>query len=251
MLTREETPRLDPECTPDAGGLPSEESLVRLGQLAMRLEEAFGRPQDIEWAEDVTGELYILQTRPLQEEREEALAPHEPLPMAVQPIAEGLERASTGAGCGNVYFASTGERIAQIPEGAVVVTPSLKPSLLTFIGRMNGVIAATGSRASHFASVARESGVPVVVGDVGAKLEQGRLVTVDGTHGAIYEGCVESIMTRAREGQQVSERVVEQYAKVAPLTVRLNLTDPQSEDFTPIGLQVSARRDPFLPREVG
>jgi pyruvate,water dikinase len=235
VLTRDETPRLDADCTPDVGGLPSEESLVRLGRLAMRLEEAFGRPQDIEWAEDVTGELFILQTRPLQEEREEAQAAQDLLPMSVRPIAEGLERASTGAGCGNVYFASTGERIAQIPEGAVVVTPSLKPSLLTFIGRMNGVISTTGSRASHFASVARESGVPVVVGDVRARLEPGQLITVDGTGGALYDGCVESIMTRAREGRQVSERVVGQYGGVAPLTVRLNLTDPQSEDFTPMG----------------
>jgi pyruvate,water dikinase len=235
VLTREETPRLDADCTPDTGGLPSEEALVRLGGLAMRLEEAFGRAQDIEWAEDVTGKLFILQTRPLQEEREEALAGQDPLPISLQPIADGLERASTGAGCGTVYFANTGERIAQIPEGAVVVTPSLKPSLLTFIGKMNGVISATGSRASHFASVARESGVPVVVGDMVAQLEQGQLVTVDGTGGAVYNGCVQEIMTRARDGHPISERVVEQYAKVAPLTVRLNLTDPQSEDFTPMG----------------
>ncbi|WP_207261312.1 PEP/pyruvate-binding domain-containing protein [Desulfovibrio sp. Huiquan2017] len=235
VLTRHAVPRLDADCTPDVGGLPSEGALVRLGQLALRLEEAFGRPQDIEWAEDVTGKLYVLQTRPLQEEREEAQTEQAPLPFSVRPIADGLERASTGAGCGLVYFASTGERIAQIPEGAVVVTPTLKPSLLTFIGRMNGVVATTGSRASHFASVARESGVPVVVGDVTVMLEPGQLVTVDGTGGAIYDGCVEAIMTRAREGQQVSERVVAQYAKVAPLTVKLNLTDPQSEDFTPMG----------------
>jgi len=100
---------------------------------------------------------------------------------------------------------------------------------------MNGVISGTGSRASHFASVARESGVPVVVGDLDTPLEPGQLVTVDGTGGAVYDGCVEAIMTRAREGNQISKRVVEQYSKVAPLAVKLNLTDPQAEDFTPMG----------------
>ena len=234
-LTREEAPRLDEACVPDEGGLPSEASLMELGRLSMQLENAFGGPQDIEWAEDVTGKLFILQTRPLQQERDRAAEDHAPVPFFVMPIAQGLERASTGAGCGPVYFAATGEDLAQIPEGAVVVTPTLKPALLTFVNRINGVIAGTGSRASHFASVARESGVPVVVGDLDMNLEPGQLVTVDGSNGAIYDGCVEEIMTRAREGQLVSERVVEQYSKVSPLTVKLSLTDPQSEDFTPMG----------------
>jgi pyruvate,water dikinase len=232
-LTREETPKLNVDCTPDTGGLPSEETLARLGSIAMQLERALGCPQDIEWAEDVTGELFILQSRPLQSEREEAYENQEPL--GVKPLVDGLERASTGASCGEIYFASTGERIARIPEGAVVVTKTLQPSLLTFISRMNGVISDTGSRASHFASVARESGVPVVVGKVDYPFEPGQLVTVDGTNGAVFDGCVEAIMTRAREGEQVSQRVVEQYSKVAPLAVKLNLTDPQAEDFTPAG----------------
>ena len=233
VLTREETPCIDNECSPDTGGLPPEETLVELGRLAMRLEKALGCPQDIEWAEDVTGKLFILQSRPLQMEREEAATNHEPLP--VKPILEGMERASTGVGCGEIYYASSGERIATIPQGAVVITPTLQPSLLTFIGNMNGVISGTGSRASHFASVARESGVPVLVGDLGDSFEPGQLVTVDGTHGAVYDGCVEAIMTRSREAEKVSDRVVAQYAKVAPIAVKLNLTDPQSDNFTPMG----------------
>jgi pyruvate,water dikinase len=233
VLTREETPRINEECTPDRGGLPSEQTLVELGRLAMQLETAFGCPQDIEWAEDVTGRLFILQTRPLQQERAENAMEHPPI--LAKPLAQGFERASTGVGCGEVYYAPTGERIARIPQGAVVVTPTLKPSLLTFIGNMNGVIAQTGSRASHFASVAREAGVPVLVGDMDLALEPGRVVTVDGTTGSIYDGYVEEIVTRAREGEAILDRVTRQYAKVIPLTVKLNLTDPQSADFTPEG----------------
>ncbi|MBG0789696.1 MAG: pyruvate, water dikinase [Desulfovibrionaceae bacterium] len=233
-LTREDQPRLNTDCTPDLGGLPAADTLVRLGAMAMQLEKSFGCPQDIEWAEDVTGKLFILQSRPLQSERDET-AEAAKQPLGVRPLIEGLERASTGVGCGEIYFASSGERIARIPEGAVVVTKRLQPSLLTFIGRMNGVISGTGSRASHFASVARESGVPVVVGHTNYPFEPGQLVTVDGFNGAVYDGCVEEIMTRSREGRQVSARVVEQYAKVAPLAVKLNLTDPDAEEFTPTG----------------
>ncbi|MBI9079309.1 MAG: pyruvate, water dikinase [Pseudodesulfovibrio sp.] len=233
VLSREETPRLSENCIPDENGLPDEETLVELGRLAMRLERAFGCPQDIEWAEDVTGELYILQARPLQQERDETTEEHSPI--VATRLAEGLERASRGVGCGEVYFAPTGEEIAHIPNGAVVVTPTLKPALLTFIGKMSGVIASAGSRASHFASVARETGVPVLVGVLPSFLEAGQVVTVDGTTGTIYDGCVEALLTRSREGGVISERVIKQYSKVAPLAVKLNLTDPQDESFTPEG----------------
>jgi pyruvate,water dikinase len=233
VLTREETPRISEDCVPDEGGLPGVDALVELGRLAMRLEATFGCPLDIEWAEDVTGELYILQARPLQRERAEFAADHPPV--LVKPLAEGFERAATGVGCGEVYYAPTGESIARIPKGAVVVTPTLKPSLLTFIGNMNGVIAQTGSRASHFASVAREAGVPVLVGPMDEVLEPGRVVTVDGTTGAIYDGYVEEIVARGDREAAVTEHATRQYAKVIPLTVKLNLTDPQASDFTPEG----------------
>ncbi|WP_319467736.1 PEP/pyruvate-binding domain-containing protein [uncultured Pseudodesulfovibrio sp.] len=233
VLSRDRKLQLDEGCAPDEGGLPSEETLVRLAEYAMRLERVFGGPQDIEWAEDVTGELFILQTRPLQLERDEAA--DDTIPVTAPPLIEGLERASTGVGCGEIYYADTGERIARIPDGAIVVTPTLKPALLTFISKMSGVIAGNGSRASHFASVAREFGVPVLVGSQDPSLAPGRLVTVDGTNGMIFDGCVESILTRGRTGEKISERVLKQYETVVPLTVRLNLTDPQAEDFSPEG----------------
>jgi pyruvate,water dikinase len=232
-LTRGEDPTIDTDCTPDMGGLPSEDTLVRLAKHAMALEEEFGGPQDIEWAEDVTGELFILQTRPLQRERKHA--EHLSDPIGVKPWQEGMERAATGAGCGEVYYAPTGEKIARIPEGAVVITPTLKPALLTFVNKMSGVISATGSRASHFASVARELGVPVLVGKLDGELEPGQLVTVDGSSGTIYDGCVESILTRHRRDPDAPKVVQEPYKKVVPLTVKLNLTDPEADNFTPEG----------------
>lgn len=232
ILKRAEQPVIDEDCTPDEGGLPGRETLLRLGRLAVRLEDAFGCPQDIEWVEDVTGELYILQTRPLQQERDEAAIEHEPV--AAMPFVEGLECVAGGVGCGKVYYAHTGEKIARIPDGAVVVIPSLKPSLLNFIDKMSGVIATTGSRASRFAAEARKEGCPVLLGKCDLP-EQGAVVTVDGFTGNLYTGCVESVLTRSTKGKAVPERALQQYAKVVPLTVKLNLTDPESSDFTPEG----------------
>ncbi|CCO24123.1 PEP/pyruvate-binding domain-containing protein [Maridesulfovibrio hydrothermalis] len=232
-LHREQTPRLVSECAFDSASLPDEKMLVELARCALRLEEYFGCPQDVEWAIDQGGEFHILQTRPLQQEHDVATVTHGPIPAV--PYIDGLERASAGAGCGEIYFARTGEEIARIPEGCVIITPTLKPALLTFAGNINAVLSATGSRASHFASVAREMGIPVLVGDVMERFKQGQLVTVDGMEGAVFEGCVEDVLTRSFSTAEVSSRVLDLYKDIIPHTVKLTLTDPQGDNFSAQG----------------
>lgn len=231
-LSRDKYPRPVSECAFDRSALPDEKMLVRLAKCALNLEEQFGCPQDMEWAVDSEGQFHILQTRPLQQGQERHAVAG---PIAAMPVVEGLERAAGGAGCGEIYFAASGAEISRIPEGAIVVTPTLKPSLLSFAAKMNGVIASAGSRASHFSSVAREMGIPVLVGEVADRLKKGQVVTVDGMAGAVYEGCVEDVLTRSSLDVQVSPRILELYSgMVAPL-VHLNVVDPQDENFTPAG----------------
>ncbi len=232
-LHREENPGLVSECAYDKEVLPEESVLIDLARCAMRLESHFGCPQDVEWAVDKNGEFHILQTRPLQREHSAAAREHGPIPAI--PLMEGLERASYGAGCGEIYYARTGEEIARIPEGSVIITSTLKPALLTFAGNINAVLSLTGSRASHFASVAREMGIPVLVGDVMERLKPGQLVTVDGVEGAVYNGCVEDVLTRSFDSSGVSHRVLELYENIIPHTVRMNLVDPDGDNFTAEG----------------
>ncbi|WP_415714503.1 PEP/pyruvate-binding domain-containing protein [Maridesulfovibrio sp.] len=234
-LYRGKKPRLVRECSFDRSVLPDEEILVRLAECALKLEEQFGCPQDMEWAVDHKEQFHILQTRPLQQEPEGRKA--EKGPLAAMPVLDGLERAAGGAGCGEIYFAGSGEEIARIPEGAIVVTPALKPSLLSFSAKMNGVLSLTGSRASHFSSVAREMGIPVLVGDVADRFEKGQIVTVDGAAGAVYEGCVKDVLTRSCSEAQISPRVLELYEGMIPALVHLNLVDPQGENFSPAGCE--------------
>ncbi len=234
-LNRGKEPRLVSECSFDRSALPDEKMLIQLAKCVLKLEDQFGCAQDMEWAVDGAGQLHILQTRPLQQETHEH--PAQPALLSAMPILEGLERASGGAGCGEIYFASTGAEIARIPEGSIVITPSLKPSLLSFSAKMNGVLSSAGSRASHFGSVARELGIPVLVGDVAKSFEQGQLVTVDGHAGAVYNGCVDDVLTRSCVDAQVSTRVLDLYTDMIHSFVRLNLVDPDAEDFEPSGCE--------------
>ncbi|NDV22085.1 PEP/pyruvate-binding domain-containing protein [Desulfovibrio sp. JC022] len=232
-LHRGKEPRLVSECAFDRAALPDERMLIQLAKCGLKLEEQFGCPQDMEWAVDKDGQFHILQTRPLQQEADGQSVAH--VPIAAMPIIENLERAAGGAGCGEIYFARSGEEIARIPEGAIVVTPALKPALLTFATKINGVLSVAGSRASHFGSVAREMGIPVLVGDVLDRFEPGQLVTVDGMSGAVYSGCVEEVLTRNCCDRQVSPRVLDLYADMVSPLVHLNLVDPQDENFSPSG----------------
>ncbi|NDV26833.1 PEP/pyruvate-binding domain-containing protein [Desulfovibrio sp. JC010] len=234
-LHRGKEPRPVSECGFDRSGLPDEKMLVQLAKCALKLEEQFGCPQDMEWAVDRGGQFHILQTRPLQQEAHGQLV--SPASLNSMPIMDGLERAAGGAGCGEVYFARSGAEISRIPEGAIVVTPALKPSLLSFAAKINGVLSSAGSRASHFGSVAREMGIPVLVGDVSDRLKPGQLVTVDGMAGAVYEGCVEDVLTRSCADTQVSPRVLELYKGMISSMVHLNLVDPHGENFSAEGCE--------------
>ncbi len=233
VLSRDSIPRLISMAQALDHALPADEILAELGRIAMRLENYFGVPQDVEWATDKQGNIFILQTRPLQENLGEVSAEHPPI--AASPVVKDLERASLGVGCGEIYFAKTGEDFPHIPEGAIVVTPTLNPALLMFVDVMSGVISATGSRASHFGSVARENGLPVLVGDVANLFQAGQIVTVDGLEGAVYDGCVEAVLTRSRTGTASYPRVVERYSEIVPLVAKLSLTDPEADEFSAKG----------------
>lgn len=90
--------------------------------------------------------------------------------------------AGGGRGTGTVHHDPVG-----LPEGAVLVVPLLDPSLARQLPRLGGLVAETGSALSHLAILARESGVPTVVGvaDARRRFPEGAVVTVDGTAGTV------------------------------------------------------------------
>lgn len=233
FLTREPEPSVLMGCVCESATAVSEEVLRELGRWSMRLEEIFGQPQDVEWAHGPDG-LRILQSRPLHQDLDrEAFSPEE-ISDAVELVSE-LDCASPGAACGPVYHVASGADFRSIPKGSVVVVGTLRPALSQFLDRIAAIVAGSGSRASHLASVARERGVPVVVGCGRGVLTEGEVVTVDAAAGKIFDRCLPSIMKRDEEEARAHAQVRAENEALAACTVRLNLLDPDDPGFSPEG----------------
>ncbi|MFP5257437.1 MAG: PEP/pyruvate-binding domain-containing protein [Acidobacteriota bacterium] len=216
----------------------SEAAAGRLAALGLRLERTFGAPQDVEWVVGPDGAPVILQSRPMAVEGIPIL-PAGPMvrpPEGLAPLISGGMRASGGCAAGIVRFAATILDVETIAPGTVLVTPTLPTTLARAVDRLAAVIAVSGSRAGHFASVAREFGLPVVTGveDAFSALTEDAEVTVDADAGLVYPGRIAALLgrpaaPRAADGSPVAERL----ARLTPLVAGLTLTDPSSPDFTP------------------
>ena len=237
-IDAEGSPRVAPEILqrpPGFAGLP-DETVRHLARLARQMEKFFGAPQDVEWAVDRNGKPWILQTRPMQQGQAAppAFLP-EHLPEAL--LTDGL-CVSLGAACGPVVYARTEAAIREAPSGAILVTEAMPPSLVQVMGRVAGVITRRGSRASHFASVAREFGLPVVVGgaDIFTALTEGGVVTLDAARGQVFPGCLKAVVEAARRPRKsLADAAQARLEKLLPHVASLGLTDPQSPGFRPEG----------------
>ncbi len=193
--------------------------LARVGRL---VEEHYGSPQDIEWAYE-RGQFFLVQARPVttlkhaiaEDEGEEETAP---VLLTGQP-------ASPGVGVGAVRIVHDPREIDVVKQGDVLVAEMTTPDFVPAMKRASAIVTERGGRTCHAAIVSRELGIPCVVGVAGAtSLEPGKLVTVDGSGGRIYEG-------RAEARLAWYERQKERYARSAALktTTRLyvNLAEPE------------------------
>ncbi len=218
--------------------LPSlnyDQSLI-LAELAVQLEEYYGSPQDIEWAIDHDGAVFLLQCRPLQQM--EKVNQVSGIELRVSDfIVRGGVTASPGAACGAVYLADKGIDILQFPEGGVLVIRQALPKWASLLNRAAALVTEEGGFAGHLANVAREFGVPALFGLKGVtdKVSDGDLVTVDASGLTIYEGRIESLLTDSRKENNFMEGspVYETLKQVSRHIVPLNLLDPDSPDFRP------------------
>ncbi|MFV0422742.1 PEP/pyruvate-binding domain-containing protein [Oleidesulfovibrio sp.] len=225
-----------------SAGLPAS-TMKRLTGMCLELEKLFGVPQDVEWAMDTRNRLHIVQSRPVPV----SAAADEDAGAAklagLSPVLTGGECASPGIGSGTVCQVEHCAEVDDLPEGSVLVTRNLGPALTRVIDRLSAVVARQGSRASHFASVAREFGLPVIVGVDNAfdLLPEGTDVTVDATHGIAYSGCPAGVCGLERKerltGTHVSvsrvSGVTKRMKKAMEHISRLTLLDAQSETFAP------------------
>lgn len=189
------TERVDIEVENQTRPSLSEEIIKQLAEISLRLEEHYGGPQDIEWCLDKDENIFLLQTRPLrilEEQRQSTetfVAPEEAI------IFEGGTTVCPGAGAGVVTIVRSSRDLPHVPDNAVLIAPHAFPGLITMMSRINALVVCIGGTASHMATIAREYGVPTIVGlDKCERFSNGMEVTVDAASCKIYQGILHDLL---------------------------------------------------------
>lgn len=212
--------------------------VLRLADWGQRLEDHFGGPQDVEWAMDARGKLFVLQSRPLETSTVAQTSKRLDDPAYPLLLTRG-QTASVGCAVGPLYVAAQGRQASDLPDGAILVAHCASPDYAGLVGRMKGLITDVGSSASHLASVAREFGIPAVVDSAGAtiNLPHGRMVTMTADPPAVYDGVVPQLAEceRPRVGHGAKGPAHQRLRTLLDSIAPLNLTDPQAADFSPAG----------------
>ena len=177
-----------------------EHEIIKLADFANRLEEHYGKPQDIEFAIE-NDEIYIVQTRPIttMEKRIE----HKDEKIEGEIILTGLG-ASPGIATGKVKIVKDLNDLDKIKKGDILVTIMTNPDMVVTMQKTSAIITDEGGMTAHAAIVSREMGIPSVVGtrDATKKLQDEEEVTVDGYSGKIYRGKTHE--TELKEVQQLT-----------------------------------------------
>jgi pyruvate,water dikinase len=179
------------------------EQVESLAKMAITIEKHYERPMDIEWGLDGSdGQLYILQARPETVESRvdtatvERFQLEEKGDVLVQGRAIGQR-----IGSGVAKIIHNASEMAKVAEGDVLVTDMTDPDWEPVMKRASAIVTNRGGRTCHAAIIARELGIPAVVGcnDATDKLQDGQEVTVscaEGDDGFIYEGLLKYSVSR-------------------------------------------------------
>jgi pyruvate,water dikinase len=156
--------------------------VIEIGRLLRRAEEIIGGPVEIEWALDDVEGVKLLQARPLH------LQPaHVPDDIWLRHPRLSGHPAGVGWGAGRAVVINCECELGRVAPGDVLVTRVGGPALSHILPRVAGVVTERGGSTSHFASLARERGVPMVLGvaDATRRIPDGAQVAVDGVAGIV------------------------------------------------------------------
>lgn len=205
---------------------------TELAKYALIIEQHYGRPMDIEWGKDgIDGQLYILQARPeTVKSQSEGKAEHRyKLKGHGTVLAEG-RAIGQKIGTGPVRIVHNISEMDRVQPGDVLVTDMTDPNWEPVMKRASAIVTNRGGRTCHAAIIARELGIPAVVGcgDATEKLADGALVTVacsEGDTGFIYDGLLETEVTEVQRGEM----------PYCPIKIMMNVGNPQlAFDFAQI-----------------
>jgi pyruvate,water dikinase len=179
----------------------------QLAHYALVIEQHYGRPMDIEWGKDGSdGQLYILQARPETVKSQSAGKTEVRYKLKGKGAVLASGRAiGQKVGTGPVRLVHNISEMDKVQPGDVLVTDMTDPNWEPVMKRASAIVTNRGGRTCHAAIIARELGIPAVVGCGNATdhLKDGTLVTVscaEGDTGHIYDGLLETEITEVQRG---------------------------------------------------
>ena len=228
------------------------EDVTELGRYAVIIEEHYGRPMDIEWGKDGTdGKLYILQARPetvkSQEEGGRSLRRYA-INGEKKVLCEG-RAIGQKVGQGKVRLVKDASEMDTVKAGDILVTDMTDPDWEPVMKRASAIVTNRGGRTCHAAIIARELGIPAVVGcgDATSVLSDGQEVTVscaEGDTGLIYAGLLDV---------EVTDVALDKMPK-SPVKIMMNVGNPELA-FSFAGLPSEgiglARMEFIINRQIG
>lgn len=220
----------------------SDEQIKNLARQASLVESYMKKPQDIEWAIDGRGNIFMLQARPLRVSEEKS--------NELKDITESLSKypvimenqgkiARRGIGTGRVFVLDRVEDLKNFESGSVLVARHDSSHFIKIMPKASAIITDIGTPTSHMSNIAREFQVPTIVntGTGTSVLKHGDEITVDAEDNRVYAGIVRELM-RYRITKDFNLRESDEFRllkKILRYVTPLNLIDPLYENFTPEG----------------
>ena len=215
----------------------TDEQILELADYAKKIEKHYGCYMDMEWGVDErTNKIWILQARPetvwsrrnkeggakVQESKSMTTTDH-------KVIVKGLP-ASPGKVSGRVHVILDPSRIDEFKEGEILVTEMTAPDWVPAMKKAKAIVTDSGGMTCHASIVSRELGIPCIVGTKSrgeaatVTIPDGIDVTIDATHGVVYEGIIEEAKKENQAGAAVA---VAEYFPPTGTKVYMNLGDPE------------------------
>ena len=210
----------------------TDQDVLDLAGYAVAIEQHYGRPMDIEWGKDgVDGKLYVLQARPETVKSHKQHGTEERFQLKSRSTVLSTGRAiGHKIGAGPVRIVSDASKMASVRKGDVLVTDMTDPNWEPVMKLASAIVTNRGGRTCHAAIIARELGIPAVVGcgDATRVLQESRPVTVscaEGDTGNVYDGLLEFEIQSQETGELPQ----------IPVKIAMNIGNPElAFDFSQI-----------------
>jgi pyruvate,water dikinase len=230
----------------------SDEEILKLTELARRIEQHYGKPQDIEWAIDMDvpfpNNVLIVQSRPetvwsqtMAEVPSKATEERAKSPEMLSVVAKGIAAGKRGFAVGKAKVVSNPDEAARVMQkGDILVTDMTNPDYVPFMKLAGAIVTDKGGVTCHAAIVSRELGIPCVVGTENATrlMVTGKEYTVDSKSGIVYEGVLETLTQQlssaagAATSGAVPSTAAVQSVPVTATRIYMNLGVPEKvEDY--------------------